>query len=198
MSQTDDSFGQLLERARAGDESALGQLAKGYEAEVRTVARVLLGPALRPYLDSMDVMQSVHKSLLIGLRGNKYQFDGPKQLVALASTLVRRKVARHWRHLQKQQRMSLGGEEKGNLPEVLADLNAPLPPPDQAAEYSEALKRLHAHLDESERKVMELRLQGYSTADVARELGLDPDVLRVKLSRLRQRLRSTGVLSEWL
>jgi RNA polymerase sigma-70 factor (ECF subfamily) len=45
---------------------------------------------------------------------------------------------------------------------------------------------------------VELRLQGYSTADAARELGLDADVLRVRLSRLRQRLRAGGVLTEWL
>lgn len=45
---------------------------------------------------------------------------------------------------------------------------------------------------------MDLRLQGHSTAETARQLGLDTDVLRVQLGRLRQRLRACGILDEWL
>jgi len=43
-----------------------------------------------------------------------------------------------------------------------------------------------------------LRLQGYRTADAARELGQDPRALRVRLGRLRKRLREKGFLDEWL
>jgi RNA polymerase sigma-70 factor (ECF subfamily) len=45
---------------------------------------------------------------------------------------------------------------------------------------------------------MQMRLNGYSTAEAARELGADPDIVRVQLSRLRQRLHRAGILSEWL
>lgn len=53
-------------------------------------------------------------------------------------------------------------------------------------------------LDETERRLIELRLEGCTTAEVARQLGLDPDVLRVRLGRLRRRLRQNGLLTEWL
>src|SRR5437867_7881602 len=102
---TANDFAALLARARGGDRQALEQLARQYEPKVRIVARVLLGPALRPYLDSMDLVQSVHRSLMLGLRVKKYDLAGPENLVALAVTLVRRKVARQWRHLQRQQRL---------------------------------------------------------------------------------------------
>ena len=39
---------------------------------------------------------------------------------------------------------------------------------------------------------------GYSTAEVAQELGLNTVTLRVRLMRLRQRLRAGGVLDECL
>jgi hypothetical protein len=46
--------------------------------------------------------------------------------------------------------------------------------------------------------LVELRLQGHSTADVARKLNLDSRFLRVRLGRLRKRLREQGLIEEWL
>lgn len=191
-------FAALLSRARQGDEGALAELARQYEPEIRAVARVLLGPALRPHLDSVDIAQSVHRSLLIGLRAEKFDLANPKALVALALTLVRRKVARHWRKLQRQQRLSGRPADSANLPDLLANLASPEADPGQAAAYHEAVQQVCRDLDETERRLLDLRLQGFSTAEAARDMGLDPDVVRVRLFRLRQRLRDQGVLGEWL
>src|SRR5207245_7581209 len=49
----------LLERVRAGDEPALTELIQHYEPRLRTAAHVLLGPLLRPSMDSVDLVQSV-------------------------------------------------------------------------------------------------------------------------------------------
>src|SRR5207302_3303979 len=106
-------FASVLARARGGDRAALGQLAREYEPKLRLVARVLLGPALRPYLDSVDLVQSVHRSLLLGLRDQKFDISSPENLLGLALTMVRRKVARHWRHLQRQRRLETGPAKGG-------------------------------------------------------------------------------------
>src|SRR5436853_3971640 len=103
MADAGDDFVTLLAQARGGDQQALQQLVHQYEPKVRLVARVLLGPALRPYLDSVDLVQSVHKSLMLGLRDDKYELSTPENLLALALTLVRRKVARQWRRHRRQQ-----------------------------------------------------------------------------------------------
>src|SRR5437867_9177692 len=108
---TANDFAALLARARGGDRQALEQLAQQYEFKVRLVARYLLGPALRPYLDSMDLVQSVHRSLLLGLRQDKFDISTPENLMALALTLVRRKAARQWRHLRRQRRLDSGSAE---------------------------------------------------------------------------------------
>lgn len=196
MSNATDEFAALLLRARGGDQSALTHLAAQYEPEVRIVAHVLLGRGLRPYLDSLDLVQSVHKSLLLGLRSDRFDISSPEKLVALALTIVRRKVARHWRHLQRQQRFEGTGAE--NAPPPFAFLSSSQHDPAQAAQLQDAVHHLWNHLDATEKRLIELRLEGHSTAEVARLLAVDADVLRVRLSRLRQRLRATGLLSEWL
>jgi RNA polymerase sigma factor (sigma-70 family) len=198
MPGTSTEFTVLLARARGGDQEALTLLTREYESKVRLVARVLLGPALKPYLDSVDLVQSVHRSLLLGMRQEKFDISTPDNLIALAVTLVRRKVARHWRHLKRQQRLERRANDSGSVADVLTSLSSPRADPAQAAEFNDQVEHLCANLNDAERRLLELRLQGCSLAEIAHELGMSAVALRVRLTRLRQRLRSTGVLDDWL
>jgi RNA polymerase sigma factor (sigma-70 family) len=198
MTQACQSFAELLKRTRQGDPEAALAIAREYERELLMVARVQLGPALRPYLDSIDLVQSVHRSLLIGLRQDKYDISTPGNLIALALTMVRRKVARHWRRHQRQQRLDTGRADETSHVDLLASLANSEGDPARAAQMQDAVEHLWNHLDAIEKNLVGLRMKGFSTAEAARELQLDPDVLRVRLSRLRQRLESTGIMTEWL
>jgi len=191
-------FAELLARVRAGDADATGELVRRYEPRVRLAARMLLGPALRPHLDSVDLAQSVHRTLLLGLKDEKFDFQSSEQLLALLLTVVRRKVAHHWRKMQRQQRLSVNEAGGGDVVSVLASLASRQEGPAQEAALNDAVRKVLAGLSEVDRRMIELRLGGYSTAEVAAELGLDARILRARLSRLRQRLRDEGVLTEWL
>jgi RNA polymerase sigma-70 factor (ECF subfamily) len=194
------TFADLLTRAARGDPAALDALVAQYETKVRTVARVLLGPALRPYLDSADLAQSVHKSIVTGLRENKFTFAGPDQLVGLALTVLRRKAAKHWRHLQRQRRLSGDGTDRSgdDLPGVLAALSSPGTDPAADAQYRDHLDQLCTHLDDAERRILDLRLDGYTPSEIADKIGVSRVALRVRLTRLRQRLRAAEVVTDWL
>src|SRR5262245_16759007 len=198
MPLADDEFAALLTRARQGDQAALADIARRYEPQLRLVAHVLLGPALRPYLDTLDLVQSVHKSLLLGLRHDKFDVSTPENLVALALTMVRRKAARHWRHLQRQQRLEGRPSPDRDAAHPLTTLPSPEPDPTLRAEQNDLLAYAYRYLDQWEQHIVGLRLQGYSQVEIARQLGVDPDVFRSYWSRASQRLRASGVLKEWL
>jgi RNA polymerase sigma-70 factor (ECF subfamily) len=198
MTSAAPTFAVLLSRARQRDPEAVGALCQQYEGRLRVVARVLLGPALRPVLDSMDLVQSVHRSLLIGIREEKFDISTPENLVALALTLLRRKVARQWRRVQRQQRLKSGGSSIDLLPKILADLTTPEAGPAEVAQYHDQVEQLCRQLDPTERYILALRLDGYTTAEIAEQVGLNHITLRVRLTRLRERLRTSGVLHDWL
>jgi RNA polymerase sigma-70 factor (ECF subfamily) len=187
-----------MTRVRLGDEDAVAQLLLHYEKEVQRTARALLSRSLRSYLEPADLVQSVHRTLLHCLREDKIEITSPEKLCALAVTVARRKIIQHWRHHECERRFHQAlAETEG--PGMAATVGpTPAPDPVEKAEYKELLERLEGSLDETERRVVELRLQGCSTAEVARELGLDADVLRVRLSRLRQRLQRGRTLAAWL
>jgi RNA polymerase sigma-70 factor (ECF subfamily) len=192
-------FADLLQRAAAGDPGATDALVARYEPKVRIVARVLLGPALRPYLDSVDLAQSVHVSIVTGLRDDRFRVSSPDDLIGLAITILRRKAAKHWRHLQRQRRLSGDGSARaGDLAETLAALTGGGADPAAEAQFRDQLAHLCARLDDTERQMLDLRLDGYSPAEMADRLGVSRVALRVRLTRLRQRLHAAGVLTDWL
>ncbi len=191
-------FDTLLRAAQGGSESAMERLVRLYEPEVRIVARVTLGQALRPYLDTMDVVQTVHRSMLVGLRGGRFDISSPEKLVALALTIMRRKVARHWRRAQRQQRPSQMLGDQSRLQDHFVSLCSSEPNPAAEAARREQVERLFARLTEQQQNLIRLRFEGHSTAEAARRLGLNPDVARVQLNRLRQRLRQLGTAAELL
>jgi RNA polymerase sigma factor (sigma-70 family) len=191
-------FDLLLAAARSGDETAMQRLIQQYEPELRIVARHRLGPALRPHLDTIDLVQSVHRSLLIGLRAARFDISSPENLIALAVTIVQRKAAKHWRHLKRQQRLSGHDDSQGDLLETMLSLRADREDATNGVATRELLAQWLRDVDPVERRLIELRLEGHSTVEVAKLLDLDPDVLRVKLSRLRKRMRERGLMDDLL
>jgi RNA polymerase sigma factor (sigma-70 family) len=191
-------FDLLLAAARSGDEMAMQQLIEQYEPELRIVARNRLGNALRPHLDTIDLVQSVHRSLMIGLRDERFDITSPQKLVALAVTIVQRKAAKHWRHLKRQQRLSGHEKSKCDLIETILSFGSGREEELAKVDSRELLAQWLEKMDDVERKLVELRLEGYSTVEIAEQLQLDADVLRVKLSRLRKRLREKGLENDIL
>ena len=191
-----DTYDALLERARAGDEGAVARLIETCEPEIRRVARAHLGRLLRPHLDSVDVAQSVQIALLLGLREGRLDVSSPDKLIGLAAAMVRHKVADQWRRVRRRDGLLKRGIEARDLGALLASEAGG--DPAVARERDEQVEQVLAELPADERSILELRLLGHSTADVARALGLNADVLRVRLSRLRKRLRDGRLLADWV
>lgn len=192
------NFAELVELAGQGNLDAQDRLCREYESKVRIVARVLLGPALRPQFDSMDIVQSVHRSLLIGLRDQRFDISSPEKLVALASTMVRRKVARKWRTERRRRPEGAAPVRLDELPQMLESLSSPDLNPGKVAEFHDQVAHVCEHLNDVEKRMLQLRLDGHTAPEVAALLGMHPVAVRVRWTRLRQRLQDAGIASDWL
>lgn len=193
-----NQFADLLERIHQGDREALGRLLSDYEPALRRVARTHLGPALRPHADSLDLVQSAHKSLMIALWSNRYEFSSPEKLLALAKTILRRKVAQLAERMGRQQRPDADPAGDDSNPGLLQSLASPETGPAEAAEFRNALDHVCRQLNERERHILMLLLQGHTRKEIAEELGEDPHAFRVYWGRVIERLRDSGALSAWL
>ncbi len=190
-SPSDIDFAELLAQVRRGDESAANRLVQRYERAVLRSVRSRLGKSMRGALDSMDIMQSVHKSLLVGLRNEKYQFSTPQQLIGLAVTMVQSKIARHWRKIKKMPRNKLeaNAAEQDSPVERLASQD---PTASLVVSADELLQQFLAQLDELDQQLVRLKLAGNSSVDAAKFLNCKPAFIRMRWVRLRRRLRQHG------
>ena len=196
MHALDDTFDTLLHQVKSGSEAALTRLVQEYENEVRLAARILLGSKLRLYVDTIDLVQSVHFTLFEGLQQGKFEITSPEKLVGLAVTIVRRKIINHWRRQERHERWQ-AAESRQSVEDATSGGDSQLGPA-EVAEQKDAIDFILHQLQGTDRKLIELRLEGLTTAEVAERLGIDSHVLRVRLGRLRDRLRVRGLLTDWL
>lgn len=192
MLEPTEDFASLLARARRGEHAALTELIRQYEPDLRMAARVRLGRDLRPYLDSMDVVQSVHGSLIGGLCAGRFEITNPEQLLALAVTILRNKIAHQWRRIQRQLRLDQSQEE------FLLSLVDPGEDPAHTAQLRDQIEFVYGKLDDTDRRLLELRQRGCTTAEAARAMKVDNAMLRMRLKRLRKRFMKLGIHPEFL
>jgi RNA polymerase sigma factor (sigma-70 family) len=186
MPPTPEEFEDLLARARQGDNGAMMQLVELYEPEIRRFAHNKLRDPLRPYLGSMDLVQSVHRSLIGNLRKDKFTIASPKDLIALAVTFAVHKVSHAWRKVQREEKI-------GRLAARLADRARGEEDPAAVAERQDSVRRFLEQVQARDRRLLELYLEPCSTPEIAARLKLQANVVRVYLSRLFKKLRELGV-----
>jgi len=191
-------YERLIDRARDGDDDAVNAIVTRYEPEIRRSVRAFLGPLLRPYVDSTDIAQSIYMTLLAGLRESKFDLGSPEKLVALATRMAKLRVADHWRKIKRRDKLLHERVEAGDLSTLVASATEPADDPARIVAHLDQVEHALSGLEDLDRRALELRLLGHSTAEAAAALGMQANVLRARLSRLRQRLRDEGLLSDWV
>ena len=165
----------------------MAQLMEHYRPAMCRVARQYISRTLQTQLDSVDLVQSVQVLLWLGLRTGKFSVDSPQGLLSLAKTLLQRKVARYCRNAKPH----LNATIEGSLEDTLIDQALfPVPTetdPRRETEFEDLVEHFLNRLGDLDRQLVNLRFQGYSTAEAARHLNVDPSFLRVRLGRLRKR-----------
>jgi RNA polymerase sigma factor (sigma-70 family) len=175
----DTTFEELLRRVRSGDEKAAAELVRRYEPLVRCEARLrLTDPRLRRLCDSQDICQSVLGSLFVRIVAGQYDLERPEQLVGLLLTMVRYKVASQAR----RQRRRAADQQRDESADVGA-LEGAAADPSQGIAGRELLVQVQQRLSAEERRLVALRGQNRTWAEIATELGGTAEGRRKQLER---------------
>lgn len=176
----EDDDDRLIASALAGDDDAFARLLERHERMVLRVLRLLgVPPAEREDL-AQDVFVRVFRHLGGFRRGRKFE----SWLYRIAVN-----VAHDWRARRRRERREEPGGEEG-----LESAEAPGAGPEgdlRRADLARALEGALSRLSERERSVFVLvELEGLSTLEVARALGIARITVRRHLGRARDRLRA--------
>lgn len=176
-----DSFSELLERVRRGDEQAARELVVGYESTIRVAVRTRLSdPRLRRQFDSLDICQSVLASFFLHLASGAYELHDSSQLVALLTKMARNKLGMRRRREFRQRR---DARRTSPLSIDEAAIKSPLPGPARRLAGRELLERALDLMSAEIREIAERRMRGESWHEIASALGGAADARRKQFSR---------------
>jgi DNA-directed RNA polymerase specialized sigma24 family protein len=192
MAQNDEGSVSLwIVNLKAGHDAAARQLWDRYFAEMVRLARTRLGVTPRTAADEEDVALSAFRSLCAGAaRGDFPDLDDRDELWRLLVTITIRKALDQ---IERQGRQKRGGPGPGGSIRT-ADVGVNLdwlegrePSPEVVAILAEEHRRMFECLrDDSLRRVAELRLEGYTGAEIAEQLGCTRRTVVRKLEVIRQ------------
>lgn len=189
----DRSFAELIEDVRDGDEAAAEHIVNEYTAALVAVARRQMGAKLARRVDPEDIIQSTYRSLFVRMKAGEYELgsgrDLWKLLVTIALNKVRRKAKFHRsarRNMDLDQSVASPSDVPGGPVGAAGD-----PTPADAVALIDELESALEGVRPRDRQIVELRLQGCSTAEIAQETGRAERSVRRILQHLGDRLRES-------
>jgi RNA polymerase sigma-70 factor (ECF subfamily) len=143
-----------------------------------------LSAALRQKEDPEDVVQSAFKSFFRRQAGRPYDLAGWDNLWSLLALITVRKC--------QDRAAAFGAARRDVSREAVAavDVFARDPTPSEAAMLAETLEGVLRGLDERDRKLVVLSLQGYTVPEVSAELGCTERTVYRVLARVKKRLEA--------
>jgi len=162
---------RALQEAHRGDQTAWETLFKECYPKVRRVVRRKLNRSMRALYDSTDFASDVMKSLAANF--DQLQFPSIDSLMAFLSHVAEQKVIDEYRRrhtlkrdMSRERPISAQGD--GSAP---VQFPSDDPTASQLAQANEVHEQLMSRADETERTIIELKQQGYTTADIAEKTG---------------------------
>ena len=187
------SFNELQAGLKAGDQEAARELFTRFATRLVALARSRLDTRLRQKVDPEDVVQSVYKSFFMRAADGQFDFKTWDSLWTILAVITLRKCGHRIEHFRAACRdVRREQASAANSDDSLASFEAIArePQPTEAAELTETLERVMQQLDDREQQIFMLRLQGFSTAEIAPQVQRTDRTVRLVLERIRKLLES--------
>lgn len=183
MSQANDSQ-ILLSLLRAGDEGAAQQVFDTYVHRLLHLARKRLGRRLAGRVDPDDIVQSVFRTFFSRVKEGDFHVEGRDDLGKLLTRITLFKVLHQVeRHTAGKRDCTL--EAVADTPRDLAELPNLEPSPETVVAFLDEFEHFLAALRPRDRQILEMRLEGYRTQEIAAKLGTSDRYVRRAVEHIR-------------
>ena len=185
-----NSFAEFLARLHSRDDTAAQELFGRFTHQLIALALRHIDGGLRRKVDPEDVVQSVYKSFFVRYGEGNLAVVNWNSLWGLLTLITVRKCAERAAYHRAECRDAAREVSQPQTEEAASWLEpfGREPTPLEAAVLSETIGQLFIGLDEQERPVLELSLQGYTTREISERLGRAERTVRLLREGVRHRL----------
>jgi RNA polymerase sigma-70 factor (ECF subfamily) len=191
----------LIRQLLAGGETAAARLVAQHRERLAAIVRARMSRKVARRVDPEDVVQSAFAVLFVMLRRERYKPGSALDMWKLLVTITLNKT-RQQERFHRARRRTVAREADAESASALMAASCPrdsLPKsPAEIAELEDRLTWLLASLPPEDRPILELRLKGHSTQDIADQTCRAERSVRRVLERVRDRLlRAAGNGQTW-
>jgi len=193
---TDTSFDILLSSLRGGGEHAAQQVFERYVQRLIGLARTRLSTRVQQKVDPEDVLQSVYLSFFTRMANGQFDLSGWDSIWAVLAVITLRKCGRKAEYFAAERRalrreVAPQGDPDGSQPAW-----EPIgrePTPDEATALTDTVEDLMRGLDERERQMFSLALQGHDLREISAQVDRSERTVRRVMDRIKNQLERLNV-----
>jgi RNA polymerase sigma-70 factor (ECF subfamily) len=185
MSTSGSDPRHLIEQWQSGSETAAQQIFDKYVERLLVLARWHISEKLRSRIDPEDVVQSVFRTFFLRVRNDRFTFDEADDLFKLLTRITLHKTLRQVAFHRAARRNPAREAAKGNddQDQIMQILDTE-PDPETVVAFTDQLKTFLTKFSPQEQEIIEMRLQGYTSEDIAQKLGTYDRKVRRILERV--------------
>lgn len=176
----------LIDRFRNGEQDAATQLYLRYSARLQSWASAQTSTAYKSRFDEEDVVQSVFRTLFRRVSEGLYDVPPGEELWQLLLVIALNKI-RKLANFHRAQKRDIGKTQGSDALELVRFSNRSA---DENALHvlQNVLDELFGDMNETHRRVVELRIEGHKTDDIAERTGRSSRTIERVLQSFRLRL----------
>ncbi len=177
----------LVSNYQAGSESAARDLFDKYCERLMKLAKRRIGQRMASRFDPEDVIQSAFRTFFTRVKNDEFTFEQEDDLFKLLVRLTVRKTLRRIQHHNAAKRNpNAEAAQRTDDIEPFSLLAGQTVPPDVEVALIDEFQLLIGQLPELDRQVLELKVQGYTTPEIAENLGSYERKIRRVLERIEK------------
>jgi RNA polymerase sigma-70 factor (ECF subfamily) len=181
---------ELIAEFQAGSESAAQTLFDRYCERLMRLAKRRIGQRMTSRVDPEDVVQSAYRTFFTRVKNDEFSFHEQDDLFKLLVRLTVNKALRQIAyHRAAKRNPELEALQSSNPQEFLQQISSENATPDVEVALLDEFEQFKGQLQPLDRDVLQLKLQGYSTVEIAEKLGSYDRKIRRVLERIQELAR---------
>jgi RNA polymerase sigma-70 factor, ECF subfamily len=171
---------------RAGDQDAARKIVERYLDRLLHLARGRISQRLASRVDPEDIVQSVFRTFFVRLKGGQFVFQDEDDLCKLLMRITLHKTLRQVAfHKAAKRDPNLETNQGDWRREQLLALLDKEPSAEATVTFLDQLEHFLEQLEPQTRQIIEMRLQGYTNDEIAKELSIYDRKIRRAVERVR-------------
>jgi RNA polymerase sigma-70 factor, ECF subfamily len=184
----------LLRLWQAGDENAAREIFERYFERLLALARRRISQRLASRVDPEDVVQSAFRTFFGRYKAGQFTIQDSEDVCKLLARITVHKTLRQiaFHKAAKRDPSQEAGQGSDGQQQLMEVLDRE-PTPEAVNAFVDQLDHFLKQLRPEDRQILEMRMQGYNSLEIAEKLGISDRKIRRLMERVRGLAQKEGL-----